>query len=257
MPTRSRKKDKATEFSLIRPARLLELYGWLLKCRMLEEHIGAPASLRDQEAAAVAVCLTLKRGDQVFAIGRECLPSLVRSGKVEAARAAWNAPATSPAATVQEALAAARKLQQAKTGNIAIVFCAGAAGRGAAWKKALSAAGTEKLPVIFVRILSSEAETSGHAEHGFPAIPADSHDVVAIYRVASESMAHARYGNGATLIECLPWTLAGEERGDALRNMEHYLGPRKIAFERTRAQVRTRFARKLAGSKAARAARRR
>ena len=245
MPTPSRKKDKANEFSLIPPARLLELYGWLLKCRMLQEQLGAPAAMRDREAAAVAVCLDLKRGDRVFAIGREFLPAFVRSRKVEAALAARQVPAATAASTLAEALAAGRELRQAKAKHIVAIFCSGAAGRGSSWKKALSTASAEKLPVIFVRILDSEAEASGHAEHGFPAIPADSHDVVAIYRVASESIAHARYGNGATLIECLPWTLAGEERGDAVRNMEHYLEPRKIACARTRAQVQGQFARRL------------
>lgn len=248
MPTQSRKKDKANEFSLIPESRLLELYSWAVRCRLLGEllegmHRSAPT--RDLEAAAVAVCLDLKRGDRLFTTGREFLPAFVRNRKLEAATAALRGPAASIAARLKEVLAAAREAKQAKAGHLVAVFCAGAAGRGAAWKKALRTADAEKLPLIFVRLLEREEETSGHAEHGFPAIPADSHDVVAIYRVASESFTHARLGHGAALIECVPWALAAEDDKDAVLNLERFLAPRGIATERTKAGVKAGFARML------------
>ena len=39
----------------------------------------------------------------------------------------------------------------------------------------------------------------------FPTITVDACDVVAVYRVASESIAHARQGFGPTLIDCQHW----------------------------------------------------
>ena len=251
MPTRLNRRDKANEFSLIPKRKLLELYSWTVRCRLLGEllegiHRSAPA--RDLEAAAAAVCLDLRRGDRVFTTGCEFLPAFVHARKVDAALGALREPATSVAARLQEAITAAREVKQANAGHLVAVFCAGAAGRGAAWKKALRIANAETLPVIFVRILEGEAEISGHAEHGFPAIPADRHDVVAIYRVASESFAHARHGHGATLIECIPWALAGKSDKDAVLNLERFLAPRGIATERTKAGVRAGFARTVRGA---------
>lgn len=248
MPTRSNRKDKANEFSLIPKRKLLELYSWTVRCRLLGELLeGARRSkpVRDLEAAAVAVCLDLKRGDRVFTTGCEFLPAFVHRQKVDAALGTFHAPAASVSARMKEAVAAARQAKQANAGRLVTVFCTGATGGSAAWKNALRTANAETLPVIFVRILESEAEASGHAEHGFPAIPADCHDVVAIYRVASESFAHARQGHGATLIECIPWALAGKNDHDAALNLERFLAPRGIATERITAGVKTSFARAL------------
>ena len=54
-------------------------------------------------------------------------------------------------------------------------------------------------------------------------IPVDGADVVAVYRVATESISHARRGNGPTLIDCLPYCIEGEPKDDPLRKMEVYL----------------------------------
>ena len=248
MPTRSRKKDKANEFSLIPERKLLELYSWTVRCRLLGElleGVHRSASPLDLEAASVAVCLDLKNGDRVFTTGQEFLPAYVRARNLAGAMQVLREPAASVAVRLSEALEAARAFKQAKTDHLVAVFCAGAEGRSQAWKKALRVADAETLPVIFVRILESGSEISGHAEHGFPAIPADGHDVVAIYRVASESFAHARMGHGATLIECIPWALAGEDGNDAVLNLERFLTPRGIATASTKAGVKAGFARVL------------
>jgi hypothetical protein len=46
----------------------------------------------------------------------------------------------------------------------------------------------------------------------------DGNDVVAVYRVASEAIAHARNGHGPTVIDC---RLSGP--GDPIENMLRYL----------------------------------
>jgi TPP-dependent pyruvate/acetoin dehydrogenase alpha subunit len=46
----------------------------------------------------------------------------------------------------------------------------------------------------------------------------DGNDVVAVYRVASEAIAHARKGHGPTLIDCRLSIPA-----DPLQNMRNYL----------------------------------
>ena len=248
MPNRSHKKDKANEFSLIPQSKLLELYSWTVRCRLLGELLeGVPQAVppRDLEAAAVAVCLDLKPGDEVVSVDCEFLPAFVRHRKLDAALGALREPAASVAARMNEVLAAARQAKQANAGSLVAVFGAGRVARSTAWKNALRAANSETLPVILVHILDAEAEASGHDEHGFPAIPADVHDVVALYRVAAESFAHARHGHGATLIECIPWALEGEEHNDAVLNFERFLAARGIATERTRAAVKAGFARSV------------
>jgi TPP-dependent pyruvate/acetoin dehydrogenase alpha subunit len=54
--------------------------------------------------------------------------------------------------------------------------------------------------------------------YAFPSISVDGNDVVAVFRVASEAIAHARKGHGPTLIEC-----PLENSGDPIQNMEKYL----------------------------------
>jgi pyruvate dehydrogenase E1 component alpha subunit len=56
----------------------------------------------------------------------------------------------------------------------------------------------------------------------------DGNDVVAVYRVATESIAHARKGNGPTLIECM---IERSKAHDPIRKMERYL-KRKGLFSR-------------------------
>jgi pyruvate dehydrogenase E1 component alpha subunit len=48
----------------------------------------------------------------------------------------------------------------------------------------------------------------------------DGRDVVAVYRVATESVTHARKGNGPTLIECI---FDPTEAHDPILKMEAYL----------------------------------
>ena len=60
----------------------------------------------------------------------------------------------------------------------------------------------------------------------FPVITVDAHDIVAIYRVAQESIARARDG-GPTLIVCVPCATEGS-LANALTNMERYLAGKKL-----------------------------
>jgi len=237
MPKKTKEK-----FSLIPEKKLLALYAGLLKCRMVEESVGRGA-FAGKEAPAVAAVIDLRDGDKVIAGVADFLPQFVKGqspGAVPRKRKARSKPAID---LLRSGITASRSLQRKKSGNIAVVFCDAA---GAATEKYLRAAGDEQLPVIFVRNGNprSASRIPGPA-CGFPAITVDSDDVVAIYRVASESIAHARRGNGATLIECVPWPLAEEGEADAVASMERYLTQHGVAFERSKARVKEGFARKL------------
>jgi TPP-dependent pyruvate/acetoin dehydrogenase alpha subunit len=64
----------------------------------------------------------------------------------------------------------------------------------------------------------------------------DACDVVAVYRVASESIAHARQGFGPTFIECQQWDGPDATRNPLL-NMEKYLDRKGLFNRATRAEI--------------------
>ena len=66
----------------------------------------------------------------------------------------------------------------------------------------------------------------------FPVIAVDGNDAVAVYRVASEAIAHARKGDGPTLIECIR-----TKAGDPLLNMEKYLVRKGLFSEEFKRKV--------------------
>ncbi len=116
------------------------------------------------------------------------------------------------------------------------------------WQEAVQIASAHALPMIFVDPLSGNgipaapkvrtrsSKTAARPEGpAFPVMTVDRHDVVAIYRVASEAIARARKGRGPTLIECQPFLPSGTPparangkakhigKRDAVVNMENYL----------------------------------
>lgn len=256
-------KKSPKTFSLISRRKLLALYTALLRCRMMAEVAAAKArrSKAAHEAPAVAVVLDLKPGDTIAAAERDFLPEFVKGaspGTILAGLGVRPAHArASFAATLKATLAAARTHAQRKSHNIAAVFGNGASVSSAAWRNALRIAGTERLPILFVSQPPAE-QTPGKASgpkisgHGFPAITVDGDDVVALYRVACEAQAHARRGNGPTLIECIPWPLpphnGAQTASDPILAMERYLANMGIPFERRKRKAIEDFGPSLRGA---------
>ena len=65
-------------------------------------------------------------------------------------------------------------------------------------------------------------------------IAVDADDAVALYRVAQESIGHARIGGGPALMECVPFVLQTTESKrrpatDAITALERYLLQRGVA----------------------------
>jgi pyruvate dehydrogenase E1 component alpha subunit len=71
----------------------------------------------------------------------------------------------------------------------------------------------------------------------------ESNDAVAVYRVSCEAIAHARKGDGPTLIECKCC-----QEGDPLRNMETYLDRKGLFSEKFKRQVESGFLEELAAA---------
>lgn len=261
-------KKSPKTFSLISRRKLLSLYTALLRCRMMSEVAAGTARKAKvaHEAPAVAVVLDLKPGDTIAAAERDFLPAFVKGASPETIAAALGArrgqARASFAATLKATLSAARTHAQRKSGNIAAVFGNGASASSAAWRNALRIAGAERLPILFVsqpqadplRNKVSGSRSSGSSLHDFPAITVDGDDVVALYRVACEAQAHARRGNGPTLIECVPWPLPARKGApattDSIFNMERYLAHMGISFERWKRKAVEEFGPSLRGARA-------
>lgn len=137
------------------------------------------------------------------------------------------------------------------------------------WQQALAFAGAHTLPVLFVCYFRARnAAESAAAESRFdrlhelaqaaqvPAIAVDANDAVAVYRVASESIARARMRRGPTLIACLlhptgqvpdsgPRNGASDVFADAMRGLESYLGRKGLFDPARKAQLAGDFASQL------------
>jgi TPP-dependent pyruvate/acetoin dehydrogenase alpha subunit len=225
---------------LISNEKLIELYSVMVKCRMIAERAGQLARLgklaasldssvgREASIAGIAVDLRL---EDTLSYSREVMVSeFLKGAPLEAIFGGLAAEAsngqrlmTAPAATpaneepgLEKACAAAKSHKIAKTGMISVVFCGEARVHPGRWRRSLSVASRQNLPVIFVRHLElcdgldntpvkrklREAPPEALA-FGVPLIQVDGNDVVAVYRVASESIARARDRRGPTLIDCM------------------------------------------------------
>ena len=107
--------------------------------------------------------------------------------------------------------------------------------------EALKLAGSGKLPVVYV--IKNGSDGAAYAPHlkpvsllaragGFPGVIVDGQDVVAVWRVAQESVHRARNSGGPTLIDCRM-----EATRDPLAHMEHYLRKRSLWDEAWREKV--------------------
>ena len=139
-----------------------------------------------------------------------------------------------------------------KKGRLTVIVCAHA-GHDAIVHEAHQLADEAKLPVIFVEDWRQAANGDAAKKRAsaplpqrigaMPAIPVDAEDVIAIYRVAHESMARAREGNGPTRIQCVLWPAAGasdtsDKQGDtAVGHLEQWLEARGLPAQAWRREI--------------------
>jgi TPP-dependent pyruvate/acetoin dehydrogenase alpha subunit len=274
MPTQTRSKTAPSSgengFSLIPDEKLLRLYAALLKCRMIEEYAGAllkksrisasPSSMYGHEASAVGVAIDLLAGDTLALCHDDCLSAAFVKGSPLSrlfaslhARIAGRGSRVSCAVRLQAALRAASAKKSGKKQKIVVAFRgalrAESPNEPALWRSAMRRAGGKRMPILFV------CHTHGDYEEDlwktqdlrFPRIAVDGNDAVAIYRVASEAIAHARRGNGPTLIECQtlpspgPKRNRGREAGDPILDMENYLIRKGLFTARLKAEMTSGF----------------
>jgi len=269
-------------FSLISDEKLLALYAALLKCRMLARRMGTRGKQSESSlAVAVGVAIDLLAGDALATSGAGSIARFVKS-RFAAEAALRRIPDTRSDAgfrsarercgdaVLKAALRAAHvrktrvntgekgergkekweKWQVEKSAKIAVALCAHASDSAQVWRASLREAASKRLPILFISCAEEEVTdvASLAPKHRFPVIVVDSHDVVAMYRVASEAIAHARRGNGPTLIVCRPWPLSDRHTvhdHDPIVNMEKYLARKRLFSAQFKARTIAAFAREL------------
>jgi TPP-dependent pyruvate/acetoin dehydrogenase alpha subunit len=242
-------------FSLISNEKLLQLYAAMLKCRMIadrtrilaqQNHFSGRQASLGQEAAMVGLAMDLLPGDHIATNPGNVVPFFIKGSQTQgfslesllSALLKSSAQKPDSANHFKSATKAAKANKQAKNKDIAVALC-GATAPFDSWREALNVATLKDLPLIF---LSWNHVPLKKNEYGLPAINVDGNDVVAVYRVASEAIAHARIGNGPTLIEC---RTDDHNSGDPILNMEKYLGRKGLFREEFKSNVETLFAGEL------------
>ncbi len=294
--------DTATpwENPLIPNARLRQIYLAMTRARVLAHAL--PSRRHDKrtlglEACLVSAAVDLGPGDLVSdalsggvvdflrgaTLGEALRPGAAKKksgvvadcgsatrlpASVVSAERIWTALGAAVALKAETVLAKSEAKAAGSTGKqsgVVVVYALPGEVSPALWRKALTFARDNDLPVLFVVLPS--ALTKGSAAKignvssialrcGLPEIPVDADDAVAIYRVAQESIGHARIGGGAALIECVPFVVEGAagkpgRTADAIAVLETYLLERHVS---TRAWVEREsksFAKRLATENAA------
>jgi TPP-dependent pyruvate/acetoin dehydrogenase alpha subunit len=295
----------STGGSLISDAKLKQLYATMLQCRLLTERAsrlrGQPRSAglytasMGQEAIATGCAIDLRPDDTIALAPHNSIAGMVKGvplGDIAAQMYARrnghgqsaNILTPSPTQATQLALATSAALanKRKKKGNVVVAFGDRATTALGCWHEALALAAKKSLPIIFVvednpwtepasfEANHEEKDSGGKARsYGFPVIPVDANDVVAVYRVAYESLERVRQGGGPVLVEGKPYRLysptkrrspnpaARRSERDPLTHMERYLKRKKLFTPSWKSQLVHEFSQKLdAAVKAAQKAQR-
>ena len=267
-------------FSLITNQKLLQIYSTMVKCGRLEKQVrllqknkhlkmnkrtgNSKASL-GHEAAAVAVAIDLLSEDIIAPAPLDFLLNFIKGAPLTSVfreTLAGTSGALPLAVQIETAGAAAMANKTKKNGKVVVAFLGDLPASPDFLEEALHFAGIHQLPILFVcrngaasppRSLKKKAQPEDLARraqaHGVPFIPVDGDDAVALYRVATESIAHARRGNGPTLIECKivdrlphPKLASGRRKAGApLKNMEEYLTRKGLFSEEIKRKAADEF----------------
>jgi pyruvate dehydrogenase E1 component alpha subunit len=245
--------------------------------------LGTFSPVKGQEASVVGTSLTLDPSiDWIVPAYRE-LPALVRHGhplerilagsmgKLTASRIPDDVlvlPNQVALATqLQHAVGLAWGLKLQRRPGVVMAYCGEGAASEGDFHEACNMAGVRKAPIVFVLMnnqwaISTSREVQSAGEfyrradgYGFPGVPVDGNDLLAVYEVAEEAVARARRGEGPTLIDCLTYRLSFHnttdnpraylpegwleraEREDPIQRVQAYLAGRGLWDDAARAAM--------------------
>jgi TPP-dependent pyruvate/acetoin dehydrogenase alpha subunit len=273
----------STGGSLISDAKLKQLYTTMLHCRLLTERARRAHSRNGssalyaasvgQEAIAAGCAIDLRPEDTIAShesIASRIIAGLVKRAPLNSTVAelyANGAPSVANEAQLGAATGLALANKRKKNGAVVVAFTGKAVTALDAWHKTLTLSARQSLPLIFVvennnRVNSAgprgnwEDFTQKARSYGLPGITVDGNDVVAVYRVAHESLERVREGDGPVLIEATAYRQAdqnGRGKHDPLTHMEEYLAAKKLFPPRWKNRLVEKFSQELdAAAKTAR-----
>lgn len=133
----------------------------------------------------------------------------------------------------------------AKESSVVVVYARPGEVTPKLWRKVLSFAAEQLLPVLFVVLPAARRKDAAGvgamselaSRLGVPGMAVDADDAVALYRVAQEAIGRARIGGGAALMECVPFVIEGTKGrhnapADAIAGLEQYMLGRGVATRR-------------------------
>jgi TPP-dependent pyruvate/acetoin dehydrogenase alpha subunit len=232
-------------FSIISNEKLRELYLSMVKCRLLAERLRAGQNQLDaavgHEAAAVGVLAGLLAEDALVAPPGNLIDRFLHNEIQGKPLDELMTSDARPDLATQLKLTLRAPLARKPVGNrkITVAFSVGDSGFS---ETPLRRASAKRLPIIFVCQTGVLSPSFGAPECGVPVIPVDGSDVVAVYRVATESITHARKGNGPTLIECF---FDSSEAHDPILKMEDYLTRKGLFRKKWKLEELANFTRQL------------
>lgn len=215
------KKSAESAPSIISSDKLLKLYTLMLQCRILESKarsLDRISSWKGKEAVAAAIAICLQPEDAMVAFSGTAIASFLKGTPLRSVlsqHAVSKTRKTPPGAQAECALATGIACSR---NSVTVAFLSGRPEQFASGREALQFAGEHKLPILYVYSGPSVDAMQAYA-YGFPVIPVDGNDAVAVYRVAHECIVRARQGGGPSVLACT----AASVMDDPIRKMEQYL----------------------------------
>jgi TPP-dependent pyruvate/acetoin dehydrogenase alpha subunit len=279
----------STGGSLIADTKLRQLYATMVQCRLLTERAlrlrkrgriaGLYGASMGQEAIATGCVIDLLPGDSIALEPDDSIAGLVKGVPLSAivaelhdqGKPAHNIiTASSPGEQLGIATRVALAYKRKKNSNVVIAFTSQAATVLPCWHQALKLAAARTLPIIFVvennpwndkktdaapltERNEEEALLLQARKYGLTAITVDGNDVVAVYRVAYESLERVRQGGGPVMVEGKTYRTHDQPRlrnertngRDPLTHMERYLRAKKLFTLRWKNQLLEQFSHEL------------
>jgi TPP-dependent pyruvate/acetoin dehydrogenase alpha subunit len=273
----------AWENPLMPNDRLRQIYLAMMQARALVRAVPTRRAVRSTlglEACLVSPAVDLGPGDLVSdvlagsvmdflrgvsAIGKkkhalkaDCGDAATLPGSIGSSERIWTA--VGAAAALQSLVKRATSKDEATAqAGVVVLYLVPGEFPSALLQKVFAFARKQSLPLVFVVLPTAKAPASAKAERlsdlalrsGVPAIPTDAADAVAIYRVAQESIGHARIGGGPAVVECVQFVPAGKRipAADAISGLEQYMLPRKVVTQAWLDRESKRFTQKIAKGK--------
>jgi acetoin:2,6-dichlorophenolindophenol oxidoreductase subunit alpha len=271
-PKRSGSKARAIAPPLATAEILKQMYSRMIRSRALTESFLGSNTSASSEGVTIGIASELRPSDTLCANRRQLVQYISSIAEDTGQFATWLAPALGRAdaalpfripqdgpgiifpdfdgrAQIGMAIGAAHSFRVQNQPNVSIVLAGNLASGLLSAYEAARFAGETKLPVVFAFETTIHGDADNHLnpllrgeDFGFPRIPVDGNDSVAVHRVATEAIQRARQGDGPTLIECQILTSAHNQNSlglakDPIAHMRDYLRKHQLWSEEWSAKL--------------------